>query len=479
MSYKLKFTRVLLDTVFKYPFIFPKRLHFFAEQYHSNSDFILNKKNKPRTYKTASLLESNFFWNAISFTVLMNNEELVKLKRWKEKKSLRPTSSSLSNIISPTSFDREGGWAHIGIIRINEDSFVDDMASIHMNSLYLDMCLITLKKYSSGLSAVTIYISLKDIATNLVKSVTPPVMEHFVELESLNFLKRKNNAMYEVGESTFCEEFLKKNVGKVYDEAWELFQIIQREVNLKINRQDVYCVSDMYLDQVAPYFNMDSNQEAQDEFILLRKFMHFSDKKLSINESESFIMHSRFNYGYFDMTYLNINPESSFQEYNNPRRRLCSNSDSHLAVIPLLLIIKKVDALSKKINKLKLYDNSSMAKSHESLFLLVHELEIIGGWYKSLSKELPLSLLSGYKDKVDSILEYQAERAENLLRTVRSFYSLSENRIQISNIKYSKRYSHVVFVFILIQVTLAAMTIDFDKHEAWYAPVIIFLKSFF
>ncbi|MFW5389280.1 hypothetical protein V1952_20585, partial [Yersinia sp. 2542 StPb PI] len=61
--------------------------------------------------------------------------------------------------------------------------------------------------------------------------------------------------------------------------------------------------------------------------------------------------------------------------------------------------------------------------------------------------------------------------------TIKIFYSLSENRIQISNVRYNQIYSIVVFIFVLIQVVLAAMTIDWGKNNAWYSTIITWVKS--
>ena len=480
MNYKDKLTRLLLDCAFKCPFLFPKHFRYLAKQYHSNSEYINKKKAAEPKYKEVSLFDSDFHWKAISFTMIVNNDELDSIKKWKEKASLNNFAEHSQKMLESGSFDREAGWVNIGIIRVDNETIIDDLNSIYMNSLYLDSVYISLVKYPAGLFAVTFYICLTDAATGLVKSVVPPKMTEFIRIKNLNIFSRKRNGTSLLMEYNFCESFIKGNKNKVHKEAWKLFDIVKNEMGIKKNRDDVYCVSDMYLDQVAPYFDRGSVRNNEDKLILLPKVRHFSDLKLSKNEDESFVFDNYFNIDDIDMTYMKICPQSTFDQHDNFKKSYCPNIESHLAIAPLLLIIKRIDKISNNINGLRLYNKkTSMIKLHKGLFSVVHELQLIDGWLKALKVELPYRLLSGYKDESDAIIASQENRVAELQRVTRIFYSLSENRVQISNVRYNQIYSVVVFIFIFIQVFLAAMSIDWGRSNVWYSPIVTWLKSYF
>lgn len=85
MNIKSRFTRVLLDIAFKLPLFFPKYIRYLANKYHSNSDYINEIKSSEPKYKEVSLFESDFYWKAISFTIIVNNDELDSIKKWKKK----------------------------------------------------------------------------------------------------------------------------------------------------------------------------------------------------------------------------------------------------------------------------------------------------------------------------------------------------------------------------------------------------------
>lgn len=132
MSYKDKLTRLLLDCAFKCPFLFPKHFRYLAKKYHSNSEYINKKKAAEQKYKEVSLFDSDFYWKAISFTIIVNNDELDSIKKWKEKASLNNFAEHSRKMLESGSFDRGTGWANIGVVRVDNETFMDDLNSIYI-----------------------------------------------------------------------------------------------------------------------------------------------------------------------------------------------------------------------------------------------------------------------------------------------------------------------------------------------------------
>ncbi|BEO43474.1 hypothetical protein SMQE13_28250 [Serratia marcescens] len=222
-----------------------------------------------------------------------------------------------SKMLESGGFDRGTGWVNLGVIRIDNETFMDDLNSIYMNSIYLDSVFISLVKYSSGLFAVTLYIYLSDAATGSVKSVIPPRMTDFIRLNSFNIFSRKQFGSHLLMEDNHCESYLMERKQKVYDEAWKFFDILKKEIGIKRNNDEVYCVSDVYLDQDFPYFERNSGSDRHEKFILLPKMRHFSDVKLSSNKDESFVADKYFNINGIDLTYMKIRPHSTFDKYDD------------------------------------------------------------------------------------------------------------------------------------------------------------------
>ncbi|ENX4943383.1 hypothetical protein ACFPP1_004245, partial [Salmonella enterica] len=87
------------------------------------------------------------------------------------------------------------------------------------------------------------------------------------------------------------------------------------------------------------------------------------------------------------------------------------------------------------------------------------------------------SINNRYHESISSIIKRQKERVSELLELTKRFYTLSESRVQIENIKYSKNNSRLVLVLVIVQIVLAAMTIDLGKKDQWYSPIVEYIKS--
>ncbi|HFK8704363.1 TPA: hypothetical protein ACG2OO_004491, partial [Escherichia coli] len=86
------------------------------------------------------------------------------------------------------------------------------------------------------------------------------------------------------------------------------------------------------------------------------------------------------------------------------------------------------------------------------------------------------SINNRYHESISSIIKKQNERVSELLELTKRFYTLSESRVQIENIKYSKKNSRLVLILVIVQIVLAAMTIDLDKKGQWYSPLVEYIK---
>lgn len=475
---KRKFTKLILDTAFKFPFLFPKATSNFAKNYHSNSETILTRKAESIYPKRVSFVDSNFYWKSLSFSFLFSNDELDKLRKWKDKRSLRIMESERRLNIKPTSFDGGIGWVNIGFIRINKDSFIDDMNSVYMDNDYFSYVYITLSKYTAGLSFVTFYIGLNPETTNLIKDLPAPEMDYFIELETLNLFSKKRRGLKFLDRTHLAEELIKNNMRKLYNASWNLMSFLLDEMKTSKEKQEAYCVADLYLDQTAPYLEDTNFERDEAHHIVLPKYRYHSAHDISENKDEHFILDEWVRIEEIDMIYMKVCPEKSFKEYDNFKNMACSNHESHLAVIVVYLINKKINKISKAINESRLFDRKySMSKLHEQLFFILHELQIINSWLKSLTVNLPFNLSRGYKINAMKRINYMISRVVELKETTGSIYALSENRIQIRNVKYNQRYSIIVFLFVIIQVLLAAMTIDWSKKNVWYSPIVAWLKN--
>lgn len=471
-----RFTQRIIDFAFKHPKLVPGYLQFYAEEHHSASEWMKKKKEEKPQYSSISLFEGDLHWKAISYSMLINDDELKNLKKWAEKKSLFVDGVRNRNIESRT-FDNNSGWVNIGYIRINHDGYTDGFNPFYIKDEYFNGVSISLTKYSAGLSFLTFYIMLKEEVSREIKHVNVPVMNDFLELDTFNIFSRKNVGLKLKSYHEFSKDILINKMACIENSSRKFIYAVLKEIKINKQEDEVCCVSDFYLNQEPPYFDRDAKSDNENLNVYIRKQMVFWESKISTNRQESFINEHFHSIKGFDWFYLYCFPEEKMNQYNNFKKDIIYNIDSHLAIIPLFLIRKKIDYLSKYINDTKLHKaNLSLEVLHERLFLVSYQLEIILLWLKSLKNDMDFNLTKEYLENASFQIENLTDRSEKLKGITGAIYSLSENRIQVNNVKYNKRLSWVVLFFALVQIVLAAMAIDPSKKEAWYYPLILWIK---
>jgi len=471
-----RFTQRIIDFAFKYPNLVPKYLQFYSKEYHSASEWMKKKRDEKPQYSSISLFEGDLYWKAISYSMLINDDELTSLNKWAEKKSLFVDGIKKRNIES-SSFDNNSSWVNIGYIRINNDGCTDGFNSFYIKDEYFNGVSISLTKYSAGLSFLTFYIMLKESVSEDVKHVNVPIMNDFLELDTFNIFSRKNVGIKLKSYHEFSKDILMGKMVDIENSSREFIYAVLKEIKIHKQEDEVCCVSDFYLNQESPYFDRDAKSDNENLNIYIRKQMIFWDSRISFNKQESFIDQYFHGIKGFDWFYLYCFPEGKMNKYNNFKRDIIYNSESHLAIIPLFLIRKKIDYLSKYINDTKLHKaNISLEVLHERLFLVSYQLEIILLWLKFLKDDMNFNLRKEYFENAHRQINNLTDRSEKLKGITSAIYSLSENRIQVNNVKYNKRLSWVVLFFALVQIVLAAMSIEPSKKEALYYPLILWLK---
>lgn len=180
----------------------------------------------------------------------------------------------------------------------------------------------------------------------------------------------------------------------------------------------------------------------------------------------------------FDYSYLLCKRKERFGEFDDYVNRYYACYEKHLVFIPLHLIYREITRLISEISRLMTLDKrSDLAKHHDFVFECLSQTETIKKWLEEIEDDYKSSINNRYHESISSILKRQKERVSELLELTTRFYTLSESRVQIENIKYSKSNSRLVLVLVIVQIVLAAMTIDLGKKDQWYSPIVEYVKS--
>ncbi|WP_420262937.1 hypothetical protein, partial [Citrobacter freundii] len=408
-----KYTACVLDVVNKIPFIFPKVLSINAKDFHSKSDYIAEKQASRQNIYYVSLFEPPFNWGGISFSMLMDSEELTKLQKWKEKRSrFTPTGRELH--IQPKSFDQENGWVNIGLLRINKKSITDDLRPIYIESVFFDGVYITLTKYSTGLAFVTFYIHLNNSTTRNVSAVSVPKIKYFVQLSHLNIYSKKSSSIIIKDYWHHSEDILMSNINQIQKSAVELLTLLMKE--MKINKKDdeLCCFYDVEIVQDYPYFDVEPRNLSKHHIHLSRR-KKFSNAELSKDKFKSFIGKSNHRIKGVDWIYLRVKPRELSRSEKGREKIYLSNSGTHLSIAPFFLMNNKIDKISGYLNELKLHNKKQRLESmHKNLYAISYELKMISAWLLSANESKTFHVPAEYLKTASKIINHNIKRVKKL-----------------------------------------------------------------
>lgn len=476
-----RLTMFILDMANKYPRFFPKKVASLARSHHSKSWFANMMNKESSKIKKISCFEGDFEWNGVSVSSLINDRELIKIKKWilanKKKLTIDEHSKGVFDLLS---FDKSTGWTDIGTISINRKSPFDKFEPFYVSCDYFKYINISLTRYSSGLSFITLHVSLNDNVVNLIKDVESPGFSDNFEFSSFNFLSKKSFFLKLHMYASHFDNIISKVLKDVNEAAISISNLIFKDIGIKKRRNEFFSILDFHIKKLPPYFNSDKITNLPcDTHFLYPSSKYFLNNEISIDSSEEFMLGSNVNIEGVDMIHLNIYPESEGNDFERQFDMNFHNIDSHLAMAPVYLVYNKLNSLSDKIGDSQLYNGKDSIESlHEKVFEILQELQMIDVWQKKLKLYFPMYVPCRYHEEMNNYLENISERVADLNMVIKDSYALSENRVQINNIKYNKFYSKVVLALVITQVLLALMTIDFTKKDTWYAPIVGFFMEF-
>ncbi|EDX4029847.1 hypothetical protein B9U79_004503 [Salmonella enterica subsp. enterica serovar Saphra] len=330
-------------------------------------------------------------------------------------------------------------------------------------------------KTPSGLFIINYYFFMKDSATNLISNIDISKLYTYKEFNGLNIYKKENRILKNIDRKEQAINLIENNLIKVLNEAKMVVGYIGEKIG--VCPTDLFSTSEFYKDQDEPYFSKDNGEIVESKLAYIDSRYHdYYD--YSVDPAEHFFGTPVFKKIIFDYSYLLCKRKERFEEFDDYVNRYYACYEKHLVFIPLYLIYREITRLISEISRLMTLDKrSDLAKHHDFVFECLSQTEIIKKWLEEIEDDYKSSINNRYHESISSIIKRQKERVSELLELTKRFYTLSESRVQIENIKYSKNNSRLVLVLVIVQIVLAAMTIDLGKKDQWYSPIVEYIKS--
>jgi len=470
-QYKRKFTRFSMLGAYHCPFLFPGWLVHEARNRMTNHGS-LQRPAYDENVQTISLFEGDFEWNKCTISFLVSKKNLDLVARWMMEFSLSGFDSDRYKNLNDGALIFGSSWHNLGNIRINKDHHFDNLKSLYLDTKYIDSVSIFLDKYGFGLFVLRYEVILEKTATQLVRdiSVKEPVFD--AELRSFNIYSAKNRGYRSVSKVSSAEEALLENVNAVYRDVYLVWESLNRIIGIDIDASNCSSISEICVLDEFPYFEPNFCRINQDEIIGIGRhhptFMRFSEGKNAIvypTGSIDYPFDGFYLYNFNEGAEKNGYPRNYPPEIRNALIKsfsfssIISNEINHIAEITSGVVYNDSD--------------NQLIRKNKHYFTALYKTESLLKWVGVFKKSSGLTSSKYFNDEINNLLDYQEKRALEARATLSSLYEFSGKRLEVKNIEYNKRYSLVVFFFIIIQVILAVLAIDWSKP--WFENI----KKFF
>lgn len=465
---KPKLTKLILNLACKAPMFFPKKIRSLLGQIEIIDSLSESLKDKASRIKKLSVFNEDFNWEYVSVSFLVDDHELKKINKWicdNKKNSSAQVYSDLS------SFDQDISVSDIGCIPFNNKLGLGDFNPIYISSEYFDFVQIYLTKYSSGFSFVIFKFNLNDIVNEMIKNISPPEIGSCYEFNHFGFLSKKPLSLNLITYSKLFDEVIVNKIKIVNDASVELTKLILNDFGIKDENKIYFNTLGFEISEATPYLN--KVDEA-----LADSYIFYSSKDIGLhneqNDKEVFIIEDNVKVDGVNMIFLNkMNSGEGVVEFN------IYGVNEYFTIIPVFLIKNKLNSLSNRVLRSNVYSKKKkIDKFHDDIFDVFQDIKMLKVWVEKLNNNYLFFIPEVYHEFMHQELDYLSERLKYLEVIVNDSYLISENRIQIESIRFSKFNSKAILLLVLIQIFFAAMTIDFTKKDTWYFFMAEYFKSF-
>ncbi|EOW6612920.1 hypothetical protein ACQ676_000332 [Vibrio fluvialis] len=466
---KAKYTEFVLLLARAIPWVFPKWLQFMAKGYSQKElDSIQHLYEKEDLIKSASLLDGNFKWKAVSVVVKIDHDELALIRCWlKSNASPGDYNPERDDAVFKNRYDSGGGYRSLGWIHFHKEDRLTSLLRMEEETKFCDSCYVTLSKYSYGINYLSLYFFLKDSATEMVFDVDVSETKRYYAFASVNPFSKQFRAIQHHDKLNLVEELINQNINKVCRDVVCMATKVLSLWRIKKSEPELSLIADIYRDTNDPYFiesNEVKDEEANHVHICRRDFGFF-DEKLSSDASENFLSRHVVEKNDLDALFIKSKALDSFKQFDNFARNGLALYDSHIFISMFIDIAKQQAKISEYANTALLKNSNKVEKNYDILFDSINKLESLRENILAIQQDIPRSCRKSYSDSAMKIAKYRLKLVDKLKVSIDRRLSSLNSEMQVQNLRFNRRYSWLVGLLIVIQILLAALTIDWGKLD--------------
>lgn len=478
---KAKYTEVVLFLARLLPWVFPKWLRFIAKGYsHTELKSIQHLYEKEEGIKTASLLDGEFRWKAISVVVNIDHKELDSIRCWlKSNASSGNYNPERDDRTFRNSYDSGGGFRNLGWIHFHKEDRLTSLIRMEVETRFCDSCYASVSMYSYGVNYLSLYFFLKEAATEMVCEVDVSEVRRYYSFSSINPFSPQFKAIQHHDKTNIVDGLINENINSVCSDVVGIATKVINLWGIKKTKTELQLIADIYRDTDESYFIEGGELEKEEKSYIhiCRKNYGFFNERLSCEPSENFLTRHVVDKNNLDALFIKSKSLESFSQFDNFAKNGLALYDSHIFISMFIDMAKQHKMISEFANTALLKNSNKIEKNYDILFESANNLELLKENILAIEQAIPHSCIDSYSDKAKEIAKYRLKLVDKLKESIDGRLVGLNSQMQVENLRFNRKYSLLVGLLIVIQITLAALTIDWKNLSDWLSSSLPRLES--
>jgi len=464
-----KYTEIVLLLARIIPWVFPRWLRFIAKGYSRKElESIQHLYEKEDQIKYVSLLDGDFKWKAISVVVKIDHKELDSIRRWlKSNASPVDYNPERDDAVFKNRYDHGSGYRNLGWIHFDKEDRLTSLIRMEEETKFCDSCYVSLSKYSYGVNYLSLYFFLKNSATKMICNVDVSEIKRYYTFASVNPFSKQFRAIQHHDKRNLVEELINENINKVCSDVVFMAKKVLSLWQITREKSKLTLIADIYRDTDEPYFIETDKGEVEEgnHIHICQRDLGFFDEKLSDDSSEHFLSRHVVEKNDLDVLFIKSKRLEKFNQFDNFAKNGLTLYDSHIFISMFIDVAKQQVEISEYANSALLKNSNKVEKNYDILFESTNKLESLRENILAIQQEIPYGCIESYSDSAKRIAKHRLKLANKLKESIDSRLSGLNSEMQVQNLRFNRKYSILVGLLIIIQITLASLTIDWDKLD--------------
>ncbi|WP_148053580.1 hypothetical protein [Pseudomonas protegens] len=454
-------TSFILSAANRFPCFFSKKLRFVAKSYFEQESMLDAEFRKFEAFTRASLFSGHIQWTGVSFVFAVSKGELERITAWMQRRGLVVRGSSSQRRRAKISELFGSGCLNLGLVAFGKEYF-GAAGKVKVSSSVVNDCVVSALKFGKGVYYVSLHVSLSEEAGSKVFDVDVSNTEGSDEFMSFNPFSSGFSVILSRDKTSVVYDAILKSFHDIFLESQDAVFRLLSVWGVKKYPKELSTTAIFLREGEGGYFTEGKESKSEESFVVWPNYegTHVTCK-VANDVNEDYMEGLSFKEGGVDSIYIRSRPLSEFKYVEGYDFFERSITEGYAYFSVLNDVYRQLEECVSLVNPIFFsYDKNT----DENLRVLIDaQLKL------NLVKERLAAVSRGASWVEVKYHEFLRERISNISKDVSELRDDVEKRaeinngeLQLTNIKWTKKYSILVGILVFAQIILALLNVSWS-----------------